>query len=206
MPDNESLVRAAQRHGTLPPRILHAMRAIDRRLFVPSGTPPAEIYDDRPVGIGSGQTTSQPSLVAAMIAAVDPRPDQTVLEIGTGFGYQTALLAQLCAHVVSIDRISSLSKQAARNLEAAGVENTTLLVGNAWDGVENYEPFGAIVVSAAADEIPQKLIPQLAEEGRMVIPIGPGGNEIVEVFEKRAGKLKLLRRLTGARFVPLRRD
>ncbi len=206
MPDNESLVRAAQRHGTLPPRILHSMRAIDRRLFVPSGTPPAEIYDDRPVGIGSGQTTSQPSLVAAMIAAVDPRPDDTVLEIGTGFGYQTALLAQLCAHVVTIDRIASLSKQAARNLEAAGVENTTLLVGNAWDGVENHEPFGAIVVSAAADEIPQKLIPQLAEEGRMVIPIGPGGNEIVEVFEKRAGKLKLLRRLTGARFVPLRRD
>lgn len=206
MVDNERLVRAAQYHGTLPSSILEAMRSVDRRHFVPEGTPPADIYDDKPVGIGSGQTTSQPSLVAAMVHALHLTPQSVALEVGTGYGYQTALMAILCRFVVSIERIRSLSERAAHNLRAAGFENIRLVVGDAWSELPEGGPFDGIVVSAAADTVPETLEHGIAEGGRMVIPIGPGGSEIVKVFEKREGVLREVWNITGARFVPLRHD
>lgn len=206
MEDNERLVRAAQQHGVLPSTILEAMRTVDRRWFVPPDTPPADIYHDKPVGIGSGQTTSQPSLVAAMVHALGLTPQSVALEVGTGYGYQTALMAALCKVVVSIERIRSLSGHAARNLGASGIENVRLVVGDAWSELPEGGPFDAIVVSAAADTVPSTLERGLGEGGRMVIPIGPGGSEVVKVFEKRGGVLSEVWNITGARFVPLRRD
>ena len=206
MLDNEDLVRTAQRHGLLSERVIEAMRAVDRAWFVPDGTPPVEIYADRPIQIGSGQTTSQPSLIAAMIDALGLSARATVLEVGTGLGYQTALLSRLASRVVSIELHSSLVWQAFERLSRAGIENVTVHCANAWKSLPDPGPYEGIVVSAAADSIPGPLSRSLSEGGRMVIPLGPGGNEIVTVYEKRAGRLSRIQKLTGARFVPLCHD
>ncbi len=206
MHDNEQLVRTAQRHGLLSDRVINAMRAVDRAWFVPDGLPPAEIYDDRPIQIGAGQTTSQPSLVAAMVDALQISGRDTVLEVGAGLGYQTALLSHLAARVVSIELHSSLVSQAVSRLKRAGIENVAVYQANAWNSLPEPGPFAGIVVSAAADSVPEPLSQSLAEEGRMVIPLGPGGSEIVMIYEKHGGMLRKVRKLTGARFVPLSHD
>ncbi|MFP4642741.1 MAG: protein-L-isoaspartate O-methyltransferase family protein [Spirochaetales bacterium] len=203
MPDNEELVRTAQRHGLLSERVMNAMRSVDRAWFVPDGTPPAETYSDRPIQIGSGQTTSQPSLVAAMVDALRLSANATVLEVGTGLGYQSALLSHLAERVVSIELHASLVSQAVSRLGKAGIVNVTVHRANAWEELPDPGPFDGIVVSAAADGVPTPLERALAEGGRMVIPLGPGGNEIVTVYEKRGARLSRVRNLTGARFVPL---
>ncbi len=183
-------------------RVLEALRSIDRADFVPPDQR-HHAYLDGPVVLPRGQTTSQPSLIARMVEAAEPGDDDTVLEVGTGYGFQTALLARLAAHVVSIERFPELAEAAEANLRRAGIGNVTLVVGDGWEGHAERAPYDAIVVSAAAPEVPEALAAQLAEGGRLVIPITRRGSDDVILFRKRRGEVTEERLLTPARFVPL---
>lgn len=197
----QGLVRLLRRDG-IDERVIGAFERVDRSDFVPADKA-ADAYGDRPVGLPEGQTTSQPSLIARMIEAADPRPGEKVLEVGTGYGFQTALLAQLTDRVVSIERSEVLARAARANLARAGIRNAVVIVGDGWRGVEREAPFGSIVVSAAATEVPPALAEQLAERGRLVIPVKAPTSDEVLLFEKAGGKLKKVALLTPARFVPL---
>ena len=155
------------------------------------------------MGLPEQQTTSQPTLIARMIDVAEPRMNDRVLEVGTGFGFQTALLAQLVAYVVSIDRHRSLTNAAASNLARAGVSDVVLLTGDGWEGASEYAPFDVIIVAAAAPEVPPALGAQLAEGGRLVIPVSSFAGDEVLLFGKQAGVLQRKRLVTPARFVPL---
>lgn len=201
--DAERLVRAAARHGVQDRRILAAIRAVPRDRFVPSGRERAA-YRDRPVPIPGGQTTSQPSLIASMIEALELDDDDRVLEIGTGYGWQTALLAHVAGEVWSVELLDELAGAARDNLEEAGLADVHVEVGDGTAGLPAHAPYDAIIVSAAYTEVPQPLVDQLAEGGRLVMPVGPGGAESVILFERTADGLAERRRLTGARFVQLK--
>jgi protein-L-isoaspartate(D-aspartate) O-methyltransferase len=138
-----------------------------------------------------------------MIDVAEPGRDDRVLEVGTGFGFQTALLAQLVERVVSIDRHRSLTNAAAGNLARAGVKDVVLLTGDGWEGAPEYAPFDAIIVAAAAPEVPRALADQLAEGGRLVIPVSTFAGDEVLLFGKADGVLQRRRLVTPARFVPL---
>ena len=182
-------------------RVVDAFRRIAREDFVPKGSE-AEAYLDRPVLLPHQQTTSQPSLIARMVEAAAPGPDDRVLEVGTGFGFQTALLALLAKEVVSIDRYSKLVEGARANLERARIGNVEVHVGDGWDGWPEKAPFDAIVVSAAAESVPAALVEQLADGGRLVIPVKRGRSDDVVVITKKGGETTE-RLITPARFVPL---
>lgn len=199
----ERLVRAASRHGVRDPRVLEAIRAVPRDGFVPAGRERAA-FRDRPVPIPGGQTTSQPSLIASMVEALELDADDRVLEVGTGYGWQTALLSELADEVWSIERLEELAGTARRNLERAGIERANVVVGDGTAGLPEHAPYDAVVVSAAYTRVPPPLVDQLAEGGRLVMPVGPGGAESVIAFERTADGLVERRRLTGARFVQLR--
>ena len=184
-----------------PGRIADAFAEVDRAGFVPPGS--SDVYRDRPVVIPEGQTTSQPSLIARMIEALDPGPDERVLEVGTGFGYQTALLAKLCKEVVSMERWEPLAGQARRNLAAAGTQNAHVFVGDGWRGCPEKAPFDGIVVAAAATEVPSPYVGQLVEGGRLVIPVKRRGSDEVTLYVKTGGALETVRLIAPARFVPL---
>ena len=196
------MVRLLRRDGVTDERVIDAFRRVAREDFVPPDAR-SHAYADRPIGILEGQTTSQPSLIARMIEAARIEPDDRVLEVGTGFGFQTALLAQLAAEVVSIDRFASLVEVAGTNLSQTGIRNVRLIVGDGWEGAPEQAPYAAIVVSAAATEVPAALKEQLADGGRLVIPVKATNNDEVLIFEKEAGELKRVALLTPARFVPL---
>ena len=196
------LVAAARAAGVTDERVLAAGAAVPREGFVP-GHAHDEAQRDRPIPIGSGQTTSQPSLIARMVAALELTGDERVLEVGTGYGYQTALLAQLAGRVWSIERFAGLAERARENLSAAGVGDVEVVVGDGTLGLQEQAPFDAIVVSAAARELPTALAGQLVEEGRMVAPVGPDGAQQVVVYTVRRGELVEVERLTPVRFVPL---
>lgn len=200
----EDLVRAAERIGVRDERVLDALRAVRREDFVPAGRERAA-YADRPIPIPRGQTTSQPSLIAAMVEALQLRGGEKVLELGTGYGFQTALLAQLADEVWSIERYGELAEAAADNLRAAGIDNAHVLVGDGSEGVAEQAPFEGIILSAATPSIPGPLREQLAEGGRLVAPVGAGGSEDVVVLRRAGDDLERIRSLTRARFVPLRR-
>ena len=138
-----------------------------------------------------------------MIEALELEPGDTVLEIGTGHGYETALLAKLARRVFSIERIPELAQTARRNLDAEGVLNAEVVTGDGTLGLADFAPFDGIVVAAAFLRVPAPLAAQLAPGGRLVMPVGNGGGDLVKVFEARDGKLVELRVLCGARFVPL---
>ena len=197
----QGLVRLLRRQG-VDERVVGAFAEIDRAGFVPEGSQ-AVAYTDRPVGIPEGQTTSQPSLIARMIEAAAPGPSDRVLEVGTGLGFQTALLARLAAEVVSIERFEALAEKARGNLAAAGIRNARLIVGDGWEGAPAYRPYDAIVVSAAAEEVPRALEEQLGEGGRLVIPVKGPASDDVFLFVKHEGKVGKRALLTPARFVPL---
>ena len=197
----EGLARLVERDG-VSREVADAFRSVDRADFVPQAAR-REAYRDRPVGIPAGQTTSQPSLIARMIDALSLRSDDRVLEVGTGFGFQTALLSRLAGEVFSIDRHEELAEAARRNLAAAGIENATVEVADGWKGLPEFAPYDAIVVSAAASEVPRDLVAQLGHGGRMVIPVeDPAGADVI-LFEKRADDLRTGRVIARARFVPL---
>ncbi|HEX2058626.1 MAG TPA: protein-L-isoaspartate(D-aspartate) O-methyltransferase [Actinomycetota bacterium] len=198
--DNEGLVALIRRELGEGP-IARAFEAVDRGGFVPPGS--SDVYRDRPVPIPEGQTTSQPSLIARMIEALDPQPGDRVLEIGTGFGYQTAVLAKLCKEVVSMERWETLAEAARRNLAAAGTQNADVIVGDGWKGCPERAPFDGIVVGAAATEVPEPFVEQLNDGGRLVIPVKRRGSDEVTLYVKRKGELVPTRLVTPARFVPL---
>jgi protein-L-isoaspartate(D-aspartate) O-methyltransferase len=199
---NEGLVELIARQGVRDERVLEALRLTDRAGFVPKGRE-IEAYLDRPVVLPNRQTTSQPSLIARMIEAASIEPDDNVLEVGTGYGYQTALLARLASRVTSLERFEELAGAARLNLQAAGIANAEVIVGDGWKGYPDKAPFDAIVVSAAASEVPAALAEQLREGGRLVIPVTRGGSDDVFLFRKEKGDLVPVELLTPARFVPL---
>ena len=196
----EGLARLVEREG-VNPRVVAAFRSVARADFVPEAAR-RNAYEDRPIEILESQTTSQPSLIARMIDAADVLPGDRVLEVGTGFGYQTALIAALGADVVSVDRHASITEAARANLEAAGID-AEVVVGDGWGGWPERAPYDAIVVSAAASEVPAALGEQLVDGGRLIIPVKAHRGDEVLVFVKQRGRLVKTRLLTPARFVPL---
>jgi protein-L-isoaspartate(D-aspartate) O-methyltransferase len=197
------LAAAAYVAGVRDDRVLAAMAAVPRAAYVPSGKEGAA-ERDRPIRIAGGQFTSQPSLVALMIEALELRGEERVLEVGAGLGYQTALLAELAQEVWSLERIPELAEDAAANLRAQHVENAHVQVGDGSEGLAEHAPFDAIVVAAASPRVPPPLVTQLTLGGRLVQPVGPGGHEDVTVFRRaQDGALVRVRGLVPARFVPL---
>lgn len=201
----EALARLIEGEGLSNGRIAEAFRHVDRADFVPADLK-SEAYLDRPVSLPQHQTTSQPSLIARMIDAARISPDDRVLEVGTGYGFQTAVIAQVAGEVVSVERFDALADAARRNLARIGVTNADVVVGDGWVGVPGRGPFAAIIVSAVADELPNALIEQLDEGGRLVIPLKARGSDEVLLFEKREGRAVQTRLVTPARFVPLVRS
>lgn len=183
-------------------RVLDAFRRVPRNRFVPPEWE-ERAYEDRPIPIPHGQVTTQPSLIARMVAGLRLEGHERVLEVGTGLGFQTAILAVLAREVFSIERFPDLAEWARRNLEAAGFAGVTVVVGDGTKGLPERAPFDATVVSAAAPAVPGPLVEQLAEGGRLVHPLGPGGDETVIAYRKDQGRLVEKARLTPATFVPL---
>lgn len=183
---------------------LKAMQKVPRHLFVPAEYV-SRAYNDSPLPIGHGQTISQPFIVAYMTEVVKPTSRKKALEIGTGSGYQAAVLAEIVKEVYSIEIVPELAKESAALLGKLGYENISCKYGDGYQGWKEHAPFDIIVVTAAAPEIPQPLIDQLAENGRLVIPVGPPSSiqELILV-EKKNGKT-VEKRLTLVRFVPFRR-
>ncbi len=202
MRDNSDLVREAVSKGLRSRSVVDAMKSVDRRFFVDSDTRSQELaYKDAPVPISEQQTTSQPSLIASMLEALVIQPHERALEIGTGYGYQTALLAVLCREVVSVERFAALAERAVENLDRCGLRNVTVIQGDGGRGVPEHAPYDVVIGSAAAPAVPPPLAAQLSEGGRIVIPIGPGGHERVILYRKTRGELSEERVLTQARYV-----
>jgi protein-L-isoaspartate(D-aspartate) O-methyltransferase len=187
--------------GIRDPRVLAAMSRVPRHAFV-SDDYREQAYEDYPVPIGEGQTLSQPYIVAIMLDALALTPADTVLEIGTGSGYQTALLSDLTQQVYSVERHAPLARAAESALARLGCINVKVLVGDGSRGLAEHAPFDAIVVSAAAPKIPQPLFEQLREGGRMIIPVGPPAAQHLQLVRKQEGK-PVITTLEGCRFVPL---
>jgi len=198
----ENMVNAQLRaRGIRDPRVLSAMAHVPRHEFVAEESR-SQSYGDHPLPIGEGQTLSQPYIVALTLEALALTGSEIVLEVGTGSGYQTALLAELAQHVYSIERHKSLAHSAQATLVRLGYQNVDVFVGDGSQGLPGRAPFDAIVVSAAAPRVPQPLFEQLREQGRMVIPVGPADAQELQLVEKREGGA-VVRILEGCRFVPL---
>ncbi len=180
--------------------VLRAMRKIPRHRFVPA--PLTDLaYSDRPLPIGLDQTISQPFIVAYMTEAAEISPKEKVLEIGTGSGYQAAVLGEIAREVYTIEIIPELGEQARRVLEELGYKNVHAKIGNGYEGWAEHAPYDAIVVTAAPDEVPQALIDQLAVNGKMVIPVGTTNQEMMVITKTRRGVVN--RKTIPVRFVPM---
>jgi protein-L-isoaspartate(D-aspartate) O-methyltransferase len=185
--------------------VLRAMLDVPRHEFVPEAYR-SRAYDDSPLPIGLEQTISQPYIVAMMTELVDPKPSHRVLEVGTGSGYQAAVIARLVAQVYSIEIIPELARSSAERLRRLGVNNVQVRQGDGYLGWPEQAPFDGILVTAGATEVPQPLIDQLKPGARMVIPVGSGPDQILKVIEKRPGGRIETREVAPVRFVPLRRQ
>jgi protein-L-isoaspartate(D-aspartate) O-methyltransferase len=187
--------------GIRDERVLGAMSRVPRHEFVPERYC-NQAYEDHPLPIGEGQTISQPYIVALMLDALALTPADRVLEIGTGSGYVTALLGELAAEVFSVERHAPLAGQARELLVRLGYTNVTTIVGDGSQGFPEAAPYDAIVVSAAADEVPRALIAQMAEGARMIIPVGAEDSQQLQLILMKDGRPRTtLREL--CRFVPL---
>jgi protein-L-isoaspartate(D-aspartate) O-methyltransferase len=185
-------------------RVLAAMGRVPRHEFVPADVQDYA-YEDHPVPIGFGQTISQPYIVALMTQLVNPQPGKKVLEIGTGSGYQAAVLAELTDQVYSIEIIPELAGRAEATLKRLGYDNIVTKQADGYWGWEEQAPFDAILVTAAPDHVPQPLVNQLAEGGKMVIPVGPpGGYQSLWILERHGEKITATN-WGGVSFVPFRR-
>ena len=193
--------RQIRARGISNPRVLEAMREIPRHIFIPHPYD-TSAYEDNPLPIGNGQTISQPYIVALMTELLDPKHDDKLLEIGSGSGYQTAILAALSQQVTSIERISSVADLARKNLAALGEKNVRIVVGDGTLGYPADAPYDGILITAATPAIPQPLIDQLAMGGRLVAPVG--GRESQELVTLTRNTRGLVRASHGGvRFVPL---
>jgi protein-L-isoaspartate(D-aspartate) O-methyltransferase len=190
-----------RRRGVRDRRVLAALATVPRHLFVPSPLRHAA-HDDAPLPIGHGQTISQPYMVAVMTAAITPRRRHRVLEIGTGSGYQAAILAHLVEEVYSVERLAALSTAAAERLAGLGYRNVAFRVGDGTEGWPEAAPFDGILVTAAAPDVPPALLEQLAVGGRIAVPVGDLGLQILTIVERHGTGTR--RWTEGAcRFVPL---
>jgi len=187
--------------GITDERVLRVMEQVSRERFVP---PDAQLraFEDQALPIASSQTISQPFMVAAMTACLDLQPEHRVLEIGTGSGYQTAILASLTAQVFTIERIETLSIAARERLESLGIDNVTCHVGDGSLGLPEQAPFDRILVTAGAPSIPESLIAQLTEGGRLAIPVGSRKQQTLTVVERRQGNTREIPSI-ACRFVRL---
>lgn len=197
---NKMVERQIASRGIQNPRVLDAMRSVPRHRFVPEGQNLAA-YDDKPLSIGYGQTISQPYIVALMTEMCDLRGEEKVLEVGTGSGYQTAILASLAGEVFSIEIYESLSKRAQKILDELGYDNVHLIVGSGFDGVPSEAPFDAIILTASPSAIPQTLIDQLADGGVLVGPEGSISQRLVKI-EKQFGQISK-KTICSVAFVPM---
>ena len=184
--------------------VLRVMGAVPREKFVPKELQ-TSAYDDRPLPIGYGQTISQPYIVAFMTEQLQPKKTQRVLEIGTGSGYQAAVLSDLVAEVYTIEIVRPLAERAEAVLRELGYKNVHVKAGDGYKGWPEHAPFDAIIVTAAPDHVPAPLVEQLKEGGRMVIPVGKSGAQELYLLEKRGGQVKQTA-VIPVRFVPLTRD
>jgi protein-L-isoaspartate(D-aspartate) O-methyltransferase len=194
----ESQLRA---RGIRDERVLAAMFHVPRHEFVPDEYRD-QAYEDHPIPIGEGQTLSQPYIVAIMLEVLMLAPSDSVLEVGTGSGYQTALLSELTRQVYSVERHASLAGAAQARLARLDCTNAEVFVGDGSRGLSERAPFDAIIVSAAAPQIPPPLFEQLREGGRMVIPVGPARAQELRLLRKQGGQ-PVITKLEGCRFVPL---
>jgi len=198
----QEMVRAQLRaRGVTDVRVLDVMESVPRHEFVAAGYH-EQAYEDHPVPIGEGQTLSQPFIVALMLEGLSLQAEDVVLEIGTGSGYLSALLSGLVNHVYSMERLPDLAHTAEATLARLGYLNVTVVTGDGSLGLPDKAPFDAIIVSAAAPQIPKALGEQLREGGRMVIPVGPTEAQELQLVRKEGGEL-VTKRVEGCRFVPL---
>jgi protein-L-isoaspartate(D-aspartate) O-methyltransferase len=195
------LVETLQQKGIRDLAVLHAIRMVPRHLFVPESVR-HRAYDDAALPIGSSQTISQPWVQARYLELLRLTGRERVLEIGTGSGYQTALLAMLCDAVFSVERIRALAQRAREALEASGIRNVTVLVGDGTLGWRPFAPYDAILVAAASPEIPTPLLEQLAPGGRMVIPLGDRANQTLTLVRREGDDFRTTT-VADVRFVPL---
>jgi len=185
-------------------RVLKAMAKIPRQSFVPADYQ-SFAYEDRPLPIGEGQTISQPYMVAIMTQSLEMKGDERILEVGTGSGYQTAILAELCRLVFTVERIPALIQKARVTLQELGYRNILFLDGDGTKGWPKKAPFDGIIVTAGAPEIPETLLSQLAEGGRLVIPVGPRYTQTLYKVTRKGDHFKK-EEITGCVFVPLLGD
>ena len=197
--------RQIEGRGVCDPRVLAAMRSVPRHRFV-SRTLAGDAYKDHPLPISVGQTISQPYIVALMAEAAAIGPDDRVLEVGTGSGYGAAVLAELAASVVSVERHRKLADGAARVLGELGYANATVVCGDGSQGYQSGAPYAAVVVTAAALSIPPQLVDQLADGGRLVIPVGPPSLSQNLTLITRMGDETTSKQFCPVRFVPLVED
>ena len=191
-------LRARRIHN---PAVLDAFARTPRHRFVRAKSV-AEAYADHPLSIGHGQTISQPYIVALMLQELDPAPDHRVLDVGAGSGYQTALLARLAGQVYAVERIAELAHQARATLAELGLTNVTLAVRDGTDGWAAHAPFDRIICGAAAPDLPPAWADQLADGGRIVVPVGGKFSQALAVYDKRGGRLSR-RNVCDVRFVKL---
>lgn len=194
----ENQIRA---RGVKDKAVLEAMRKVQRHKFVPEKHI-AQAYEDHPLPIGEGQTISQPYIVALMTDLLDLAPEERVLEIGTGSGYQAAILSEICDSVYSIEINPVLGKNADSLLAAEGYDNVKVKIGDGYQGWEKYAPFDGIIVTCSPSHIPKALQLQLAEGGKMIIPVGERSIQKLVLVSKSNGKI-LKEDIIGVRFVPM---
>jgi protein-L-isoaspartate(D-aspartate) O-methyltransferase len=195
------LVEVLRRKGVRDLSVLRAVQMVPRHLFVPESVR-HRAYDDTALPIGSGQTISQPYVQARYLELIGLTGREKVLEIGTGSGYQTALLALLASMVFSVERVSHLAQSARTALATSGIRNVTVFVGDGTLGWRSFAPYDAILVSAASPEIPAPLVEQLAPGGRMVIPLGDRASQTLTLVERNEAGVRAST-ITDVRFVPL---
>lgn len=196
------MLESLKQGGISDERVMGAMAEIPRHYFVPEAFRHQAYDDDVSIHIGEGQTISQPRIVALMTESARIDPQDRVLEVGTGSGYQAAVLSKLARFVFTVERVASLARQAKNVLDQLGVDNVSIKVMDGTLGWRAQAPFDAILVTAGAPEVPEPLVKQLADGGRLVVPVGPRETQVLKIVERR-GDRTFAHELKGACFVPL---
>ena len=199
----QMVAQQIEARGVEDPRVLTAMRSVPRHRFVPEPDR-GRAYQDRPLPIGHRQTISQPYIVAVMTELLEPKPGDRILEIGTGSGYQAAILSGLVNKIYSVEIIPELAETARITLAAGGYQNVQVITGDGYAGLPEHAPFDGIIVTAAPEKVPEPLIEQLAVGGRLVIPVG-GWSQDLRVLERTEEGIRTTK-LFPVRFVPLVRS